>query len=166
MSPATPEPAEIQQQIVTLLQETHALMLATVNEDGQPEASYAPYVEHGGNFYIFISELAAHTQNLQRTTATSILLMEKNDDGHAFTRKRLSCRCRVNKVARQHATFETVLRLMESCFGNLISTLKGLGDFQLFELQPDSGNFVAGFGQAFSVEFPLGEGITRRSPNK
>jgi len=38
---------------------------------------------------------------------------------------------------------------MEARFGNVVGLLRGLGDFVMFRLVPQSGRFVMGFGQAF-----------------
>ena len=164
MDSNTPDIDDIEQQLSAFLHGINALMLATVNSEGTPEASYAPYVEHDGCYYIFISALASHTTNLRHSNAASVLFMNNHDDGHPFTRKRLSCHCRATAIERGDALFESILQLMEKQFGNLIATLRGLGDFQLFQLIPEKGNFVAGFGQAFDVDFPLGGDIRHRRP--
>jgi putative heme iron utilization protein len=165
MNTSIPDKDDIEQQLHEFLDRTNGLVLATVNEGGFPEASYAPYLEVDGCFYIFVSGLASHTANLKRSGATSVLFMETNDDGHAFTRKRLSCQCGATAVAREDGLFEQVMQLMENRFGNLIATLRSLQDFQLFQLKPSRGNFVAGFGRAFEIDFPLGMKIRHKNPN-
>jgi len=161
----TSDTDDIEQQLNEFLNRINALMLSTVNGEGAPEASYAPYVEHDGCYYIFISGLASHTSNLRRAGVASALFMENHADGHAFTRKRLSCHCKATTIERGDALFDSVLQLMEKQFGKLIETLRSLNDFQLFQLKPMRGNFVVGFGQAFEVEFPLGGDIRHRRPN-
>jgi putative heme iron utilization protein len=52
-------------------------------------------------------------------------------------------------VARDDAQFPSVLDAMQERFGEVVSVLRGLGDFMLFRLKPRSGRFVMGFGQAF-----------------
>jgi putative heme iron utilization protein len=156
---------DIEQQLHEFLDAANTLMLATVNGAGLPEASYAPYMEHKGCLFIFISGLASHTENLLQSGVASVLLMEAQSDGHAFTRKRLSCVIKASAIAREDDLFESVMQLMEDQFGNLITTLRGLADFQLFQLKPTKGNFVAGFGQAFEVDFPLGGRIRHRNPD-
>ncbi len=160
-----PDKKNIERQLNGFLQDTHALMLATVNAEGLPEASYAPYVAHEGCYYIFISQLASHTANLQHSGVASVLLMNTEDSGQAFARKRLTCHCKATVIARQEALFESILRLMEERFGKLIRTLRELGDFNLFQLDPIKGNYVAGFGQAFEIDFPLGRDIRLIKPN-
>lgn len=165
MNANTSETMIIERQLREFLGSIDALMMATVDDDGMPEASYAPYIEHDDCFYVFVSTLAAHTGNLQGAGKASVLFMEPGPDGHAHTRKRLSCRCNATRIARDEALFDDVLQRMEARFGKLIATLRGLGDFQLFQLTPQSGNFVASFGQAFELDFPLGSGSRLKSPD-
>ncbi len=155
---------DTRQQLLEFLSGTSTLMLATVNAEGQPEASYAPYVELDGSFYIFISGLASHTANLKQSGMASALFTETNENDHAFTRRRLSCQCDATVIPRGNTLFETAMQLMEKRFGKLVATLRGLGDFQLFRLEPVRGNFVAGFGQAFEIDFPIGGDIRHRRP--
>ncbi|MEM6400972.1 MAG: HugZ family protein, partial [Cyanobacteria bacterium P01_D01_bin.116] len=39
----------------------------------------------------------------------------------------------------------------EARFGEIIEMLRGLADFRIFKLTPDSGRFVIGFGQAYHI---------------
>ena len=155
---------EIERQLSSFIDRTSTLMLATVNDDGLPEASYAPYVEHDGCYYILISGLASHTANLKKSGMASILFMDNCDNVHAFAQKRLTCHCTATAVTREGDLFASLMALMEESFGKLITTLRGLNDFQLFQLSPIKGNFVAGFGQAFEVDFPLGGDIRHKKP--
>jgi len=152
----------IEQQLEAFLQHIDALMLATVNGEGLPEASYAPYVEHDGCYYIFVSGLASHTTNLKQSGVAGVIFMDSKDDGQAHSRKRLSCHCDSTVIERSDVLFESVMQQMEEQFGKLIATLRGLNDFQLFKLNPVKGNFVTGFGKAFAIDFPPGGGIRHR----
>jgi len=163
MSAQTPEIKEIEIRLAEFLHDIDALVLATVDGEGQPEASHVPFVEHGDCFYIFVSELASHTRNLQQSGVGSVMFVESGGD-HAFTRKRLTCRCRASVIERDAALFEFVMQLMEDRFGNLVATLRGLGDFHLVQLEPMSGNFVLGFGKAFEVDYSDGRRVRHRNP--
>lgn len=156
---------DIQQQLDEFLNGIDALMLATINAQGHPEASYAPFIEHAGSYYIFVSGLASHTANLKHSALASVMFMDKMDDDHAYTRKRLTCQCKALVIERSNAVFESILQMMAEQFGNLISTLRGLNDFQLFQLTPVKGNFVAGFGKAFEIDFAKDGEIRHRRPN-
>jgi hypothetical protein len=138
-----------------------SLMLATVSASASaddsaqrlPQASYAPFIQDDDrNFYIYVSGLADHTANLQATGLASILLIEDEaQTPQIFARRRLSYTCRATLIPRDTPAWETLITQFESRFGALINTLRGLADFQLFQLKPCAGRFVAGFGAAYAV---------------
>ena len=80
----------VRQSYQHLLSQSESLILATTNPDGTPRASYAPFiVNEQRQFYIFTSQLSAHTANLQHTGQASVMLLE--DEAAAtqiFARKR------------------------------------------------------------------------------
>ena len=156
---------DIQKQLQEFLLGIDALVLATVNTEGYPEASYTPFIEYNGCYYILVSELASHTRNLKQSAVASVIFIGNKEDSHAHTRQRLSCHCDAKLVERSNTDYEVVLQLMQRQFGKLIETLRGLSDFQLFQLKPVKGNFVAGFGQAFAVDFSAGGKVRHRNPD-
>jgi hypothetical protein len=131
-----------------------SLMLSTVNEDGTPHASYAPYVmDDAYQLYILTSGLSSHTQNLLRTGQASALIIEdEGEAGQVFARQRLTYDCRVSRVERQTPLWETMAQQFEVRFGEIIAMLRQLEDFQMFCLSPQSGRFVMGFGAAYEVD--------------
>lgn len=144
---------EFQQEADNLRTECETLLLSTVNGEGVPEISYAAYIEIDNKFYIFISGLAAHTQNLLDSHVASVMFIEDESDAdHPFGRKRLTYQCAVHVIKRDVDAFDLLLDRFESQFGNLIKTLRGLADFQLFELTPEKGRYVAGFGKTFEID--------------
>lgn len=49
-----------------LMASQQTLLLSTASANGVPDISYAPFVrDDAGNFYIYVSEMASHTANLQ-----------------------------------------------------------------------------------------------------
>lgn len=146
---------DIQQEAGNLRSGCETLLLSTVNSDGVPEISYAPYIEDEDRFYIFISGLAAHTKNLLDNSMASVMFIEEESQAeHAFSRKRLTYHCSATVILRDVARFDDLLDKFQSQFGNLIQTLRSLADFQLLELVPDNGRYVAGFGKSFEIEYP------------
>ncbi len=131
-----------------------SLMLSTVNEDGTPQASYAPYViDDSYQLYIFTSGLSSHTQNLLRTGQASALIIEdEGEAGQVFARQRLTYDCRASRVERQTPRWDTMAEQFEARFGEIIAMLRQLEDFQMFCLSPQGGRFVMGFGAAYEVE--------------
>lgn len=136
-----------------------SLHLATCNTAGEPEASYAPYLEHEGSYYVYTSELSSHTANLASTGRCAVLFIESEDQAkHLFARKRLTLHCVAQECPRYSATFDAVLDKFEGKFGKFIGMLRKLGDFHLYQLRPISGSYVAGFAQAYTLE---GEGLNK-----
>ena len=131
-----------------------SVILGTVSAAGQPQASYAPFVKDEiGNLYIFVSGLSAHTQNLTATGKVSALFVEDEaQTPQIFARKRLSYNCTATLVARDSEHWQTLAQQFENRFGNIIEVMKGLADFRIFQLQPQSGRFVLGFGAAYDVD--------------
>ena len=52
-------------------------------------------------------------------------------------------------IGRDEALYNPLLDRMQARFGEVMGVLRGLGDFVLFRLKPQTGRFVMGFGQAF-----------------
>ena len=131
-----------------------SVVLGTVSAAGQPQASYAPFVkDEVGNLYVFVSGLSAHTQNLTAIGKVSALFVEDEaQTPQIFARKRLSYDCTATLIARDSEHWRSLVQQFEDRFGNIIEVMKGLADFRIFQLQPQSGRFVLGFGAAYDVD--------------
>lgn len=142
-----------------------SLMLSTVDTDGWPQASYAPFVRgRNGSFYVFVSGLSAHTQNLQTTPRAGILfIQDEASTQQIFARRRLMYQCTVQPLDRQQPDWSAIVDQFEARFGNIIDMLRQLPDFQIFQLQPQSGRFVVGFGAAYEVDR---NNLSRLLPNQ
>jgi putative heme iron utilization protein len=145
-----------------LLNQARSLILATTSPDGTPLTSYAPFiVNEQRQFYVFTSQLAAHTANLRRTGQAGVMLIEDEAaTTQIFARQRVTFQCRVRLISRDSAEGEAVLAQYEARFGKMVGLLKSLPDFQLFKLQPQSGSLVIGFGQAYALSGDRFETIT------
>lgn len=128
------------------------LVLATVDGEGNPNVSYAPFALREDGYYILISEIARHARNLLVNPRVSLMMIEDEQDSRQlFARKRLTFDARPEWVARGAPEWEAGIRALETRFGDTVTGLSGLGDFHLFRLVPLKGLFVKGFGQAFAV---------------
>jgi len=148
MSKGTPESA-----FFTFKKSVKTLNLSTLDKKARPRASYAPFIEdETGHFYIFVSQLAAHTQDLLANPEASILLLEDEQDARQiFARQRISYQCHVEIIDKEHANYLARLNQMEDRFGNVIGLLRTLPDFILFCLTPYEGQYVKGFGKAYKL---------------
>jgi len=147
----------IVEEVRQFCQQQKTLMLASSSpDDAQPLASYAPFIEEDGCFFLFLSGLASHSHNLKNhqieNNQVSILLIEDEQSSrNLFARMRLNYSCTVSIWSREHPQWQEMLNKMEERFGKTISVLSSLGDFKLYCLTPVDGNYVRGFGQAYEL---------------
>lgn len=157
----TPESTDLRQaeaDLQALIDSQQTLLLSTVTATGQPAISYAPYVrDASGRFYIFISELAEHTGNLQRQGSAAILFVRSEAEArNLFARERVILQCLADAVPETDPNHAAMLSRLEQCFGNTVALLRHLPDFHLFVLTPQAGRYVAGFGKAYDLVLPAG----------
>jgi heme iron utilization protein len=130
-----------------------SLHLATCNAAGEPEASYAAYVAHEESYYVYTSELSAHTANLAASGCCSVLFIESEEQAkHLFARRRLTLQCAALECHRDTPEFEVLMDMFVQKFGGFMAMMRKLADFHLYQLRPRSGGFVAGFAQAYTLE--------------
>ena len=130
------------------------VIISSVNDDGSPHTSYAPFVRDSeGNFYIFISGLAKHTENIVSDKRISLLLIQNEEEtSQPFARKRLTFKCTSKVIKREEPLWGNVLSTFTQRFGRFMETLISLPDFTLIKIQLISGIYVKGFGEAYSVK--------------
>lgn len=129
-----------------------SLHLATSNATGEPEASYAAYVEHDGAYYIYVSELSAHSANLAARARCSVLFIESEEQAkHLFARRRLTLQCSASECLRTSTEFEALMDQFVAKFGEFMTMMRNLADFHLYQLRPISAAYVAGFAQAYTL---------------
>lgn len=137
----------------TLLTHSKTLQLATLNQQGEPAISYAPFIRDSvGNFYIFVSLLASHTQEILNHPQVAIMLIaDEQETKQIFARTRAIYQCQAQVIETQAAIYATTLEAMQARFGEVVGLLRSLADFRLIQLRPQAGRFVMGFGQAFTL---------------
>lgn len=141
-----------------LIESQLTLLLATSSDNGDADISYAPYLCVEKAFYVYVSELAKHTGNMLRFGQASIMFVQpETEAANPFARPRVVFNCRVDEVGRDDARYESLLDGMCNRFGEVIGVLRSLPDFHLLELQPQQGQYVAGFGKAFYIDPESGE---------
>ncbi len=136
-----------------LLASKQTLLLSTASATGIPGISYAPFVRDGkGCFYILISELAVHTDNLFVNPQASVMFVRhESESNNLFARERAIFDCSVKEIGRSDGIYQAQLMAMQDQFGEIVGVLRSLSDFHLFALSPESGCYMAGFGQAYTI---------------
>ncbi len=133
-------------------QERRTLQLATVDGEGRPNVSYAPFVQNQEGYFVLISQIARHARNLLENPNVSLMMIEDEDTSkQLFARKRLTFDAVATVVERESELWHHVVSQMQERFGEIIDGLSKLEDFVLFNLKAEQGLFVKGFGQAFQV---------------
>ncbi len=133
-------------------QSRQTLQLATVDSEGKPNVSYAPFVQNQDGYFVLISEIARHARNLQAQPQVSIMMIEDEDSSkQLFARKRLTFDASAIVVERDSEQWQQAIAQLKGRFGEIIDGLSQLQDFVLFNFKPEQGLFVKGFGQAYQV---------------
>lgn len=129
------------------------LMLSTLNQEGHPYASYAPFAFDDSALYVLLSEIAIHGHNLVLHPKASVLIIEDEDTAaQLFARKRVCYQVTAEHIADDDARWQQSIDILANRHGERITQLSQLSDFKLFRLSPDSGRYVKGFGKAYTIE--------------
>jgi len=134
------------------------IILSTIDKQHITETSVTPFVVVNSKLYIYVSELAKHTQNLlwlleqSQTQISALVMADESATEQLFARERITLQLRVDEVKYQQEDYATVLAKFTKQFGEVISMLSTLPDFHLFALTPIKGGYVRGFGQAFAFD--------------
>jgi len=138
------------------------LQLATVDGEGNPNASYAPFVLQEDGYYVLISEIARHARNLQQVPKVSLMLIEDETGARElFARKRLTFDAVAEVVARDDERWGKAIAALEGRFGDIV---KGLSNLKVRRhrqraLQPQGLRAVSPQARAGSVRQGLRPGV-------
>lgn len=128
------------------------LQLATICPKGKPNVSYTPFVLVDDCYYILISKIARHATNLLANPQISFMMIEDEENlKMVHARKRLTYEAQAVAIERETAQWQVSIDAMQTRFGEIIDNLSNMADFTLFQLKPENGLFVKGFGKAFQV---------------
>ena len=151
--------------MLDFIKDFESVIIGTLDEEGLPFGSYAPFVHTNHKFYIFISDVAKHAINLKRRSKASLMFIE--DEAKAeqiFARKRVSLQCSSEVIAREDAKFQEVMNLFKTKFSeDMVGMLMGMSDFNLYELSTDYGEATYGFGEAYNIGGEFMEDLVKRS---
>ncbi|WP_345976132.1 pyridoxamine 5'-phosphate oxidase family protein [Sulfurimonas sp. HSL3-7] len=130
-----------------------SVVIGTLDSEGRPFSSYAPFVHYDHRFYIFISDIASHAKNLKKDNRASLFFIEdETRSANIFARKRISLQCDAAAVPREEDRFAPVMAGFDEKFGEeMVSMLMKMKDFNLYELTAVAGEATFGFGEAYVV---------------
>jgi len=138
--------------LASILRSTRVAGLGTLRE-GAPFVSmvaFAPMSDFS-LFYIHVSRLAQHTQDMLNDPRVSLMISEA-DDGRPDpqTLGRISIRGKVESVPPDAPDYTQARSLYLTRFP-ASESLFGFGDFSIFRIIPQGARYVAGFARAFSL---------------
>lgn len=149
-----PHNSRLTQQLRALLRAERVASLGTIRDEGAPLVSMVPFsVEPGlGCVVIHVSDLAAHTRNLQLRPGVSLLVMQAALAGepvHALPRVTLDGVARVLQPDS-----EPWQRCRTAYLGRFpdVDFMTGFPDFKFVSIDITAARQVAGFGSARSLE--------------
>jgi len=151
-------------QLSGYLEPFQSAVLGTLSENGYPFSSYAPFYYDGKTVYIFISDIATHSKNIQRDPKASVFFIEdESKSPQIFARKRISLQCDVIAISRDDSHYAPIMQGFVAKQGETLSMLMGMGDFNLYALTPIYGEATFGFGEAYHIGGEeMNELVTRR----
>ena len=135
------------------LEPLQSLTISSLDDKGNPFSSYAPFVKYKHKYYVYLSLMAKHSNNLTQNPKASIFFCEDEKDcKNIFAKKRATLQCEVKRLEQNSNEEKEILEQFGLKFGNeMITMLKNLGDFYLFEFKPFYGEAVFGFGKAYNL---------------
>ena len=150
----SPSAQDVQQTYDRFLDGFQSVVLATVDGDGKPAATYAPFVvDDDGVFWCLVSGMSAHTGNVEATGVASALFVEDEAGAQQiFARKRLSFDCEAAVLPRDDPAFAGVAERFAARFGGIAEQIASMPDFRPLRLRPGVGHLVLGFGAAYRIE--------------
>lgn len=164
----------IASEIESFKDEFNTILLSSISKDNKPHISYSPLLRYEGEYYLYVSEVATHCQNL-RTNPDSVQAMFIEDESKAksiLARKRLTYDASVTFLSRD-ALFDKVYDSFEARVGKSggVGQVRSMQDFHLVKLQFKEGRFVKGFGQAYNIDTQgkishVGGGMPHTMPHK
>lgn len=138
-------------QYLQFIEKCKTVVISSLDSNGNPFTSYAPYVQHDGKIYIYISIITDHYKFIEDNNLISIMMItDEQDSPNLFARERVRFQCVAENVGNDG--HEEIFAKFEKNHGApMMGVLRGL-DLSLFELMPKEGRYVVGFGQAFDID--------------
>ncbi len=138
--------------LTDFLKKFKSIVLSTIDKNNNPFTSYAPYVKKDAKYYVYLSSMARHTQNLDNNNNVSLFFIEDEIScANIFGRKRVVIQANSKKLPRDTKEFETLISMFEKEHGATMNMLKSMKDFSIYEFKPYGGEAIFGFGEAYDI---------------
>ena len=144
--------ADISRSLARLVRSERIAHLATLRS-GAPLVSMTLYMPSPdfSAFYVHVSRLAWHTQDMQHDTRVALSIAETDDHrADPFTLMRVSIRGAALNLANDAADFEALKQAWLARFPEQAINFQ-LADFSFWRITPRDARFVAGFGRIHNL---------------
>ncbi len=144
--------AKLNTEVLDFISSRKTLQLASIQEDGSPYSSYAPFAIGEECLYVLLSEIAIHGVNLQHNPKASVLIVQDEDAAEQiFARVRVNYSVEAELIPNDTEAWELGVKTLAERQGQMIEHLSQMQDFKLFKLNPKGGRYVKGFGKAYTL---------------
>lgn len=129
-----------------------SVVLATIDAEGKPLASYSPHVELDGSVYLYLSHLAKHKENILTNNFVSVYFIEDEQDAKMIAvRERLTYEGQGREVTDKKLG-EKIKAMFIEKHGKVYESLPSMHGFSLIEVKLGLGRYVFGFGNAYEID--------------
>lgn len=153
--PKTMQYDEIQKEMLEFRDSFGSVIIASVDQNKQAVASYAPLLKYKDRFFIYISEVAEHYASIKANpNAIEVLFLQDEKEAKSvILRKRLKYKTHV-EFKEKDALFDAIFDQFEAKHTSAggLKSIRKMGDFHLIELHFQEGRFVKGFGAAYDID--------------
>ena len=143
---------QAEQTLAQLIRLARIAALGTLHA-GEPNLAMVAYAfaNDFSAFYIHVSRLGKHTTDMETDPRVSLLITEIDDNRpDPQTLARVSIRGAAALLPRTNPGYPQVRKIYLERFPEAEQFFQ-LGDFNIWQIQPKGGRFVAGFGRAFNL---------------
>ncbi len=139
---------KIERALNTFTDDFKSCIISTLTHKKVPFTSYAPFVKYNNDYYIIISKIARHYENMKSEPNASIMFIEDEQSAqHIFFRKRLSYQVEM----KLNINSKSVIQKFQNAFGNVIEQLLKL-DFMIVKCIIKEGYMILGPGKAYHID--------------
>jgi len=149
---AQKEAKPIAPKVQELVANSKSIILGTIDAEGTPNSSYAPFVKINNIFYILVSFMARHTRNLRDQKKVSMMFIaDESASKQIYARERLTLDASTTQITRDSEEWNTVIDALKERHGKVVDVIAPMEDFIMIALHPSKGAYVNGFGSAYFV---------------
>ncbi|MFL1780918.1 HugZ family heme oxygenase [Candidatus Hepatincolaceae symbiont of Richtersius coronifer] len=148
-----PEALDLTDEINEHIGSLKSIILATTDHHHEPYATYAPYAFYDNNYYIYISSVTEHCDNLKQNNKLEVMFLEdESKSTQVFARKRVRFKAIAEFLPRDYQHFDTIMEAFEKKEAKSVALIRKMTDFTLVKIKFTQGRYVKNFGQIFGLQ--------------